>query len=121
LVAERLKPAGTLFTTHTTPHGLEGLYSIRNLSTTDGSFTPDAGGWSRTIIEGNNLVIDVAFYFDPVVQRFLELVLASQYHYRFRWNEQSVLAMIWHVFVPAEHFTVLPFTGYKHPHKNWRC
>jgi hypothetical protein len=63
----------------------------------------------------------VLLVMQPLVQRFLELVLASQYHYRFRWNKQSELGMLWQMFVPAEQLSVLPFTGFFHPRKEMTC
>jgi hypothetical protein len=70
---------------------------------------------------GNCLVIDVSIMSDPLVQRFLELVVSSQYHYRFRWNEQAVLSMLWQVFVPDEQIGKLPFQHWWHPNKQWMC
>lgn len=70
---------------------------------------------------GNCLVIDVSLMLDPLVQRFLELVVNSQYHYRFRWNEQSVLGMVLQLFVPAEQFAKLPLTSWFHGRKHWTC
>ncbi len=40
----------------------------------------------RTILEGNCIIIDVDFWNQPIVQRFLELVLGSGAHIRFRYN-----------------------------------
>jgi hypothetical protein len=67
------------------------------------------------------LVIDVSLMMDPMVQRFVELVVSSQYHYRFRWNEQSVLGMVWQLFVPGEQIGTLPLTSRFHGRKGWTC
>jgi hypothetical protein len=122
IVAERFSPPGTLFTNHTSPPGLEGLYtvhidSVRTMQPLEG----DSGGWSRAIIHGNCIVIDMdRFWWPKEVQRFVELVLQSGYHWRFRWNEQGVLAMVWQMFVPSGHYQVdnLPI-DYHHPRKTW--
>lgn len=67
------------------------------------------------------MVMDLGFMHDPLVQRFLELVVSSQYHYRFRWNEQSVLAMVFQLFVPEEQLARLPLTSWNHGRKQWTC
>jgi len=84
--------SGTLLTNHTTPPGLEGLYTIPKVEHS-GNFSPPTNkslGWDRKVIIGNCFLMDVNFLFEPLVQRFLELVLSSNYHIRFRWNEQAV-------------------------------
>lgn len=122
LVGERMAPAGTLFTNHTQPPGLEGLYTVRNDSVrTKHPLTGDESGWSRAIIHGNNLIIDMdRFWWPKEAQKFVELVVQSGYHWRFRWNEQGVIAMLWQMFVPDGHFQfdTLPI-DYHHPRKTW--
>jgi hypothetical protein len=124
LVAERLVPRGALYTKHTNPPGLEGLYTVKPETANTGRFSgfnADPGGWDRFIIAGNCLVVDVSFMMDPLVQRFLEVVVSSQYHYRFRWNEQSVLGMLWQVFVPEEQIGKIPLNSWSHGNKHWTC
>jgi hypothetical protein len=58
---------------------------------------------------------------DPLVQRFVEVVVASQYHYRFRWNEQSVLGMVFQLFVPENQWGKLPLTSWFHGRRGWSC
>lgn len=122
LVGERITPAGPLFRNHTTPPGLDGLYTVRNESVrTTQPLQGDPGGWSRTIIFGNCIVIDMErFWWPAQVQKFVELVLQTGYHWRFRWNEQGVIALVWQMFVPERHFLLdaLPFE-YVHPRKVW--
>lgn len=55
LVAEKMTPRGTLFTNHTKPPGLEGLYTVRNITANTGlttGYQVDAseGGWSRFVV-----------------------------------------------------------------------
>lgn len=120
LVGERMDPAGTLFTQHTQPPGLDGLYTIQHnpgMHANQAELRGDAGGWSRTIIHGNCVIMDIEkFWWPKQTQKFVELVLQSGYHWRFRWNEQAVIAMVWQLFVPEKHFRFnsLPF-AYQHP------
>jgi hypothetical protein len=122
LVGERIAPAGTLFSNHTQPPGLEGLYTVRNDSVRTGHpLEGDPGGWSRTVIHGNCMLIDMdRFWWPKEAQKFVELVVQSGYHWRFRWNEQGVMAMLWQMFVPEGHyrFDTLPI-DYHHPRKVW--
>jgi len=122
LVAERLAPPGTLFSNHTEPSGLDGLYTVRNDPVRTGHpLTGDTGGWSKTIIHGSCMIMDMdKFWWPKHVQRFVELVLQTGYHWRFRWNEQGVMAMVWQMFVPEGHFqfNTLPL-DYMHPRKVW--
>jgi hypothetical protein len=55
LVAEKLIPRGTVFTNHTNPPGLEGLYTVKSITETTGLSTgfqvhPDEGGWDRFVL-----------------------------------------------------------------------
>lgn len=122
LVAERMAPPGTLFSNHTAPPGLEGLYTVvSNPVRTQHPLEGDAGGWSRTIIHGNCMIMDMdKFWWTKEAQKFVELVIQTGFHYRFRWNEQGVMAMLWQIFVPQGHFQFddLPL-DYIHPRKTW--
>jgi hypothetical protein len=122
LVGERMEPPGTLFSKQTQPPGLEGLYTVRNDPVRkDSPLAGDAGGWSRTVMHGNCGIIDMdKFWWPKQVQKFVELVVLSGYHFRFRWNEQGVMAMVWQIFVPEGRFEVdnLPFE-YEHPRLDW--
>ncbi len=45
----------------------------------------------------------------PQVQRFVQLCRSSGGSAQYRWNEQGVLGMLRHVFVPAERLLMLDF------------
>jgi hypothetical protein len=54
-VAEKLIPRGTVFTNHTNPPGLEGLYTVKSITETTGLSTgfqvhPNEGGWDRFVL-----------------------------------------------------------------------
>jgi hypothetical protein len=119
LVAERLRPAGMLFKNHTTPPGLQGLYTVTDVPGHHG----ERGGWSRAVMLGNNVIMDLEkFWWPHLVQKFVELAVHSGYHFRFRWNEQAVISMAWQVFVPERHFQAggLPMNHtHPRPHSNW--
>lgn len=61
-------------------------------------------------------MVDLEFWFQQIVQRYVELVTSSWYHYRFRWNEQSTIGMIWQLFVPSgqSNFLPIPAGGFTH-------
>jgi hypothetical protein len=55
LVAEKLVPRGTLYTNHTNPPGLEGLYTVKSITEKTGLTTGfqvdvNEGGWDRYVI-----------------------------------------------------------------------
>jgi hypothetical protein len=122
LVGERIAPTGTLFSNHTNPAGLDGLFTVRNDPVrTQHPLEGDSGGWSRAIIWGNCMVMDMdRFWWPREAQKFVELVVQTGYHWRFRWNEQGVMAMLWQMFVPKGKFQFddLPI-DYHHPRKTW--
>jgi hypothetical protein len=124
LVGERIAPTGTLFSNHTQPPGLEGLYTVHNDSVrTQHPLEGDPGGWSRTVILGNCMIIDMdKFWWPKEFQKYVELVVQSGYHWRFRWNEQGVMGMMWQLFVPEGHFQfgAMPI-AYQHPHAWGAC
>lgn len=116
LVAERHVPVGTLLTEHVNPRGWDGLFTLRGVEEHQKFSAPANQGWDRMILYGNCLLMDLDMWFQPLVQRWIELVINTGYHYRFRWNEQSVLGMTWQMFVPKKRFALLPIpkNGYKH-------
>ena len=103
VVTEDVTP--TLLYEHCSPPSLEGLHS------------PGRGpgaGWDRTTLFGNFVVYDVAFMTEhPVVQRYLRTVLRTGAHFRFRWNEQATLAMVWQLFVGRDEWALFGF-AYEH-------
>lgn len=115
LVAERYNPVGTLYE-HTDPPGIDGLYTTKNLTSAD--FTTSGGGWDRSILFGNCVLVKVEFWFQPSVQRYIELVTSSGYHYRFRWNEQSTMGMVWQLFVPKDQSQPMPVPNEGYMHKD---
>lgn len=121
LVAERMSPKGTLFDNHTHPQGLSGLFTVANDPTLDVPDKDEEQGWSRYIACGNNIIINMdRFWWPKEVQKFVELAVLTGYHWRFRWNEQGVIAMVWHIFVPAEHYQFEGlFKDYQHPRTQW--
>ena len=70
-------------------------------------------GWDVMVVQGNFVLLSTEWWMSARVQRFLHLVLSSGDHFRFRWNEQSVMAMLWQIFVKPENFAMLDF-GYMH-------
>lgn len=123
LVAERMAPMGPLFSSHTQPAGLQGLYSVVNetLRPANQELQYDEGGWDKRVIWGNCVIVDMdKFWWPKHVQKFVELVLLSGYHFRFRWNEQGVMGMVSHMFVPEDNTAIdtLP-VDYEHPHDYW--
>ena len=44
-----------------------------------------------------------------MVQRFIDLIAQSGGHFRFRWNEQASLAMVWQMFVREGEYRVFKF------------
>lgn len=123
LVSERLTPTGPLFYNHTAPPGLDGLFTADNYTMQHATSLNGVsrGGWSRTVIYGNCIIIDMdKFWWPAHAQKFLELVLQTGYYFRFRWNEQGVIAMMWQMFVPEQHYNLdsLPI-DYFHPRKRW--
>lgn len=117
LVTEQIVPA-TLFE-HCSPPSIDGLYTLsskafpgdvrggRDLQ--NGLLAPEHGGWDRTVISGNLVVINTEFWFRRDVQKYLRLVLGTGGHFRFRWNEQAVMGMIWQIFIPPERFHMFTF------------
>ncbi len=112
LVTERLQPAD-LFASDCAPPDITGLY-------TRGLGGPDTGGYSTRYLYGSFVIISLDFWFREQVQRFVRLVLRTGAHFRYRWNEQQVQSMVWHIFVLPDHFHQFDF-DYMHPKKPWTC
>ena len=91
------------------PPTVEGLY-------TNSSFSLE-GGWNRKVLFGNFVMLSTAFWHRADVQSYLKLILKTGGHFRFRWNEQAVLGMIWQLFVDAHRFHVFDFP-YEHSGKD---
>lgn len=111
LIAEQLQPA-TLFQ-HCIPSNIDGLYTISSQSfprlgaSNDPwrrFYAENGGGWDRDTISGNFVLYDLDFWFREDVQKYLKLVLSTGGHFKFRWNEQAVVSMIWQIFVPDKRF-----------------
>ena len=103
LVTERVEPSPLLYQ-HCTPANFSGLFSD----------TKNVGiGWDRTILYGNFVVYRTSFIFEPMVQRFIRLVVQSGGHFRYRWNEQATFAMVWHLFVRDGEWALFDFP-YRH-------
>jgi hypothetical protein len=114
---------GSLLTAHTDPPGLEGLFSFFEKVKPSNSSTAVnvSKGWDRVIVVGNCMIYNLDVVLQPLAQRFLELVLASTYHYRHRWNEQATLGMLFQLFLPDEKLKTVPIAaeGYEHGKRNW--
>ena len=103
LVTERVDPSPLLYQ-HCKPGNISGLFSD----------TKNVGiGWDRTMLYGNFVVYRTSFIFEPMVQRFIKLVVQSGGHFRYRWNEQTTFAMVWHLFVRDGEWALFDFP-YKH-------
>lgn len=66
-------------------------------------------GWNMEELYGNSIMFRVDFWFRPDVQRYLDLIHSTAGVFRFRWQEQGVMAMIWRLFVAPEHFQKMDF------------
>ena len=108
IVAEHVEPE-TLYD-HCEPASLEGLYTVQHLNHTQAH----VGGWDRSVLYGNCVLVNVSFWMEPHVQKFVRFVVQTGAHFRFRWNEQGVVAMVWRMFVPEERFIELKDIEYKH-------
>lgn len=97
IVTESFHP--TQLFDHCSPKNIDGLTTER---------------WDREVIYGNLVVYNLDMWFQEPIQRFLRLVQRSGGHFRYRWNEQAVVGMIWQMFVKAQEFHLFDF-GYNHP------
>lgn len=71
------------------------------------------GGWQRTVIYGNFVMVSIDFWFRHDVQAFVDLVIASGDHVVRRWVDQDVIGMIRLMFVTEPHDLTLNFR-YQH-------
>lgn len=97
-----------------TPPSLEGIFS----NSTSG--TLDRSGWHRTCVYGNFALYRTDYWFEPLVQEFLELVLFTQDQIVIRWNEQAVLGMMRLMFINKEDEYQFAIPGYCHNCVNQR-
>ncbi|KAG2430898.1 hypothetical protein HXX76_009871 [Chlamydomonas incerta] len=110
IITHQVRPT-TLFQ-HCDPPGLQGLYSALDETR---YIAPDAvalgemfegiprrGGWDRTVLNGNCVMISLDFWFSSLVQRFVQLCRASGGSVMYRWNEQAVLGMVAQIFASQE-------------------
>ncbi|MEW5316632.1 MAG: hypothetical protein WDW38_007992 [Sanguina aurantia] len=117
IVSERLSPQ-TLYQ-HCDPPNIDGLHTrygdgrkmtAAELAASIATGMPQTGGWDNTMLNGNFVVIDLEFWYQPIVQRFVSLCRLSGGSWRFRWNEQSVMAMVWQLFVPPDKYHQFDFS-----------
>ncbi|PNH09839.1 hypothetical protein TSOC_003488 [Tetrabaena socialis] len=101
---------------HCDPASMAGLYSATETEGGNSDLAPAQklfdvpthGGWDRTVLSGNCVMISLDFWFQPLVQAFVELCRASGGAVQYRWNEQGVLGMLAQIFV--EEGRLLNFT-----------
>lgn len=109
LVSEGMEPT-TLFT-ECRPADIRGLF-------TKGIGGPQSEGYSTRYLIGNFMIISLDFWYQEHIQRFVKLVLRTGAHFRYRWNEQQVQALVWQMFLPPDNFHLFDFP-YNHPVKPW--
>ncbi|KAG2445025.1 hypothetical protein HYH02_008893 [Chlamydomonas schloesseri] len=117
IITHQVKPT-TLFQ-HCEPPGLRGLYSALDEKLDLAADTlalgdffddmPRRGGWDRTILNGNCVMIALDFWFSPLVQRFVGLCRGSGGSVMYRWNEQAVLGMVAQIFATQEQLLLFSF------------
>lgn len=124
LLQEKMLPTGPLLS-HCKPPTLEGLHTYVPVNTSAPSIggaiqlgqrgmtgTGDTG-FDNLVYNGNFIILDLEWWFQPLVQRFVHLVRASGGTARYRWNEQSVQSMLRHMLVPDSQFRLFDF-AYDH-------
>ena len=112
MVTENVVP--TLLYEHYSPPSIEGLHSWPASRPWPAPEGVPVAGWDMTVLHGNFVVYDVAFMTEhPLVQRYLRTVVQTGAHFRFRWNEQATLAMVWQLFVREDEWAQLHFL-YEH-------
>lgn len=94
-----LNPEGPIFK-HVSPASLSGLNSA---------------GFDRQYFRGFFTVLSVDFWFKPIVQRFLNLVMIMGKDIEMRWQEQGVINMMRLLFVPEARLFTLN-SGIFHEH-----
>lgn len=90
------------------PPTIEGLYTASSFGL--------GGGWNRRVLYGNFMIFSTAFWHRPDVQSYLQLILKTGGHFRFRWNEQGTVGMIWQLFA-EQRYHIFDFP-YKHAEKD---
>lgn len=105
IISEQISPT-TLYD-HCNPPNIDGLYTANSEQASQGL------GWDRMVLHGNFVVYNLEFWFREDVQEYVRLILSTGGHFRFRWNEQAVVAMVWQIFVPKERFKKFSFK-YQH-------
>jgi len=101
IVSEKFEPSPLLYS-HCKPPNMEGLFS-------DLTGKENAPGWDRWMFYGNFVIFDLEWIHEEMVQRFINLISQSGGHFRFRWNEQASLAMVWQMFVREGEYKVFKF------------
>ena len=104
IVSEKFEPSPLLYS-HCKPPSIEGLVSDLT--------GKNERGWDRWMFYGNFVIFDLEWILEDMVQRFINLVSQSGGHFRFRWNEQASLAMVWQMFVREGEYRVFKFP-YRH-------
>lgn len=100
IVSEKFEPSPLLYS-HCKPPSIEGLVS--DLAGNN------ERGWDRWMFYGNFVIFDLDWIHEEMVQRFINLISQSGGHFRFRWNEQASLAMVWQMFVREGEYRVFKF------------
>ena len=100
IVSEKFTPSPLLYS-HCKPQNIEGLVSDLT--------GKNERGWDRWMFYGNFVIFDLDWIAEEMVQRFINLISQSGGHFRFRWNEQASLAMVWQMFVKEGEYRVFKF------------
>lgn len=100
IVSEKFEPSPLLWS-HCKPPNIEGLVSDLT--------GKNERGWDRWMFYGNFVIFDLEWVHEEMVQRFITLISQSGGHFRFRWNEQASLAMVWQMFVREGEYRVFKF------------
>jgi hypothetical protein len=101
-----------IVTENLVPQQLYDFCSPKNIS---GLYT---GGWNRSVLYGNFIAFSLDFWFEPLHQRFLDLVFSSNGTIRFRWVDQAVMAMMWQLFSGRDKVAVIE-GGFHHKELLW--
>lgn len=108
ITTEAIRPAQLY--QHCSPANITGLFTQGMGVVFDNEgHQVDGAGWQPMVMYGNMVVVSLEFWFQPLPQRFLRLVIASGGHFRFRWNEQGVMGMMWQLFSREEDLMLLDF------------
>lgn len=92
------------------PSSIDGLFS----NTTVWKNPRDFLGWHRTCVFGNFVIYRTDYWYEPLMQDFLKLVLYTQDQIVIRWNEQAVLGIMRLMFVRKEDEIRFIVPGYCH-------